>query len=122
MGLKKNVTLPNGVQLRYFRIATMTQHVNEATILEVQGYTSQAKRREEKAAIAANQEAGEAIVEYDAYIETSFFNLPYDPSMNIVGAYGYLKTLPEFEGAADVLEIDQPEEADAVEEEAADGE
>lgn len=104
MGLKKNVTLPNGVQLRYFRIAVMTQHVNEATILEVQGYTSQAKRKEEISALAANREAGEAVVECDAYIESSFHNLEYDPDMTIPKAYAYLKTLPEFEGAEDALD------------------
>ena len=101
MGLKKNITLPNGVMLRYHRIAVLTQHVNMATIIEVQGYTSQAKRTEEREAVSANAEAGEAVVDYDAYIETTFHNLPYDPEMTVEGAYEYLKTLPEYEGATD---------------------
>lgn len=104
MGLKKHVTLSNGVQLNYHRIAVMTQHVNVATILEVQGYTSKAKRLEEKAALAANQEAGEVVVECNVYVEGTFYNIPYDADMTIPGAYGYLKTLPEFEGAEDVIE------------------
>lgn len=111
MGLKKHVTLSNGVQLNYHRIAVMTQHVNVATILEVQSYTSKAKRVEEKAALAANQEAGEVVVECDVYVEGTFYNLPYDAEMTIPGAYGYLKGLPEFEGATDVLELDAEEPA-----------
>lgn len=109
MGLKKHVTLSNGVQLNYHRIAVMTQHVNVATILEVQSYTSKAKRVEEKAALAANQEAGEVVVECDVYVEGTFYNIPYDAEMTIPGAYNYLKGLSEFEGATDVLELDAEE-------------
>lgn len=99
MGLKKHEMLPNGVQLNYHRIVTLTQHVNNNTFVEVQSYTSQAKRKEEQAAIAANQAAGEAVAEYDAYTETRFFNWPYDPEMTVAKAYKALKELPEFEGA-----------------------
>lgn len=104
MGPKKSVVQENGVQLRYHRIVTLLQHVNVQTIIEVASYTSQAKRNEEKAADAANMEAGEVVVACDAYTSTSLYNLDYDPDMTIPKAYAYLKAQPEFEGAEDALD------------------
>lgn len=127
MGLKKRISQPNGVSLNYHRVVSVTTVTNSQTVIEVAGYTSKAKRLEEKSAAEAVARGEEASC--DVYIATSYVEAPYQPEMGVIGAYGYLKTLPEFEGATDVLEIDQPEEAeqeteaaDAVEEEAADGE
>lgn len=122
MGLKKRISQPNGVSLNYHRVVSVTTVTNNQTVIEVAGYTSKAKRLEEKAAAEAVAMGEEASC--DVYIATSYVEAPYQPEMGVIGAYGYLKTLPEFEGAADVLEIDQPEEAeaDAVEEEGTDGE
>ncbi len=36
------------------------------------------------------------------YSKSITYETEYDPNMTIESAYGYLKTLPEFEGAEDV--------------------
>lgn len=104
MGLKKRISQGNGVVLNYHRVVSVHTITNDQTIVEVAGYTSQAKRREEKEAaelVAQGQPA-----ECDVYIATTYFNAEYDPGMTVINAYEYLKGLPEFEGATDVLELD----------------
>lgn len=103
MGLKKHETLPSGVQLNYHRIVSMNVVVGEQIIVEVASYTSQAKRREEQAALAQARETGD-YPDVDVFVSTRYFNACYDPEMSIAGAYAYLKTLPEFEGAEDALD------------------
>lgn len=102
MGLKKHETLPSGVQLNYHRVVSMNVVVGEQNIVEVASYTSQAKRKEEIAALAQARESGE-YPEVDVFVHTRYFTAEYDPEMSVVGAYGYLKTLDEFEGAEDAL-------------------
>lgn len=107
MGLKKRISQGNGVVLNYHRVVSVHTITNNQTIVEVAGYTSQAKRREEKEAaelVAQGQPA-----ECDVYIATTYFNAEYDPGMTVINAYNYLKGLPEFEGATDVLELDAEE-------------
>lgn len=99
MGLRKHITLPNGVQLNYHRVTSVNNITNVQTVIEVSGYTSQAKRREE-ATMISDPENNPA----DVFIDTRFIAVDYDPEMTISKAYDYLKTLPEFEGAEDALE------------------
>ena len=53
MGLKKHITLPNGIQLNYHRVVSVNVITNQQNLIEVAGYTSQAKRREEQAMLDA---------------------------------------------------------------------
>lgn len=97
MALLRETELPSGVAVRYHRVVSLNCITNVANIVEVASYTTAEKRAEEKAAL----EAGEGM---DVFIETRFYDVPYDQGMTVEGAYAYLKTLPEFEGAADVPE------------------
>ena len=103
MGLKKHVTLNNGVQLNYFRVVSVHVITNQQNIIEVAGYTSQAKRREEQAALAQAQETGE-YPETNVYIDTQMVVAPYDQEMTVASAYEWLKDNAGFEEADDVLE------------------
>lgn len=98
MALSKRVALGNGVATYYHRVVTLNIVTNAQNLIEVASYTSRAKRDEEAAAMGA----GEPM---DVYVDTSIHCAPYDPSMTISGAYEWLKAnVPEFEGAADVLD------------------
>lgn len=109
MGLKKRVVLPSGVALNYHRVVSLNVVTNEQNIIEVASYTSQAKREEEKAALATAREAGE-YPEVNVFIETQMFTAPYDQDMTVESAYGWLKEQPLFEGASDVIEEREPTE------------
>lgn len=97
MALSKRVGLGNGVVVNYHRVAEVRTITNVATEVTVTSYTSKSKRAEEQAALAA----GEPM---DVYMEAAYYEAPYDQHMSVDSAYEWLKTLPEFEGAADVLE------------------
>lgn len=97
MALAKEIELQNGVTLRYHRVVSVNIVTNLCNLVEVCGYTSQAKREEERAAIAA----GEPM---DVYLHTDTYEAPYDQGMTVQSAYGWLKGLPEYGGAEDVLE------------------
>ena len=103
MGLKKHVTLPNGVQLNYHRVVSVLVITNQENVIEVASYTSQAKRREEQAALATAKETGEYPLT-DVYIETQNVTCPYDQSMTVDSAYAWLKANAGYEDADDVLE------------------
>lgn len=103
MGLKKHVTLSNGVQLNYFRVVCMNVITNQQNTIEVAGYTSQAKRREEQAAYAECSETG-SFPEIEVFIDTQFYAAPYDQEMTIADAYGWLKENAGFEQATDIFE------------------
>lgn len=113
MAISKKITLANGVAVNYHRVVSVNTITNHANVIELASYTSKTKRTEEKAALeagraAAAAEGGDApnagAVEHDVFIQTSYFNADYDQGMTIVDAYEWVKALPEFEGAADVLE------------------
>ncbi len=95
MSLKKNIALSNGIQLNYHRVAALHIYVNNQNVIEVQSYTSEDKRKEEKEAIPLG-------LPHDVYIEARYYDVPYDQNMTISDAYEYLKTLPEFENAEDI--------------------
>lgn len=113
MAISKKITLANGVAVNYHRVVSVNTVTNVSNIIELASYTSKAKRTEEKAALeagraAAAAEGGDApnagAVEHDVFIQTSYYNAGYDQGMTIVDAYEWVKALPEFEGATDVLE------------------
>ena len=98
MALSTEQELPSGVILRYWRVVGLDIGTNVQNTIEVCGYTSQAKREAERAAI----EAGEP---FDVFTDTRWHVAPYDQEMTIAGAYEWLKeNIDEFKEAQDVLE------------------
>lgn len=94
MALIKEIELENGVKVNYHRIVSVNNVTNHASIIEIASYTSKEKREQEKEAFAK----GEFI---DVFKETKFIEKEYEEDLNVVSAYEYLKTLPEFSGCAD---------------------
>ena len=92
MGLSNVTELPNGVTVSYYRIASLTVHVNRDCIIELAGYTSQGKRDEEAAQGT------------EVYVHTRYVNVPYDPDFSVSKAYALVKELDGFEGAEDVID------------------
>lgn len=94
MGLKKEITLGNGVSVNYHRIVSINNITNVSTIIEVASYTSKEKREEEKDAI-------ENATEMNVFIDTEYINKEYTENLTIKEAYKYLKTLDKFKDAID---------------------
>lgn len=94
MALIKEIELNNGVKVNYHRIVSVNNITNHVSIIEVASYTSKEKREQEKEAF----EKGKFI---DAFKETKFIEKEYEEDLNVVSAYEYLKTLPEFSGCTD---------------------
>lgn len=94
MALIKEIELNNGVKVNYHRIVSVNNVTNHASIIEIASYTSKEKREQEKEAF----EKGKFI---DAFKETKFIEKEYEEDLNVVSAYEYLKTLPEFSGCTD---------------------
>lgn len=94
MALIKEIELENGIKVNYHRIVSVNNITNHASIIEIASYTSKEKREQEKEAF----EKGKFI---DAFKETKFIEKEYEEDLNVVSAYEYLKTLPEFSGCTD---------------------
>ena len=94
MALIKEIELNNGVKVNYHRIVSVNNITNHVSIIEVASYTSKEKREQEKEAF----EKGKFI---DVFKETKFIEKEYEEDLNVVSAYEYLKTLPEFSGCTD---------------------
>lgn len=93
MGLKKEITLDNGVIVNYHRIVSLNNITNVSTIIEVGSYTSKEKRKEEKDAI-------ENATEMNVFINTEYINKEYTENLTIKEAYEYLKTLEKYKNAS----------------------
>lgn len=96
MGIIKDNELPNGVNLSYYRIVSLTTVVGVQSIIELAGYTSQEKREEEQ---EADPETG-----CNVYIDTQYISVDYDPDFSVNKAYALLKAMPEWEDAEDVID------------------
>lgn len=96
MAILKNIELENGVATNYHRIVSLTSIVNNQNIIEVASYINKNKREEEK------EVSNQSNTEMNVFINTKYYNVPYDEEMNIKTAYEYLKTLGEFKDAKDV--------------------
>lgn len=101
MALKKRIELNNGVVVEYHRITSLRIFTNIQNTAVVASYVSQNKREEERDAIKNFEPM-------NVYIDTKYYNFPYNQKMSIEDAYNALKQLPEFEGATDVFEEGQP--------------
>ena len=97
MALYKEIILGNGVVVNYHRVVSVNIITNVQNIIEVASYTSKEKREEEKTAIKTGGDS-------NVFIETTYLNADCDQTMSIASAYDYLKTLPEYEDATDVMD------------------
>lgn len=98
MALKKPITKSNGLTLNYHRIAMVKIDTNQQITILLYSYLNEEARNYEKA-YAAGEIEGEPTF---PYVDYEYINLDYDESMNIVNAYEWLKTQPDFVGAEDV--------------------
>lgn len=97
MALSKNITLENGVIVKYHRIVSILQIINHATIIETASYTSEEKRTEEKQAIENSDEM-------NIFIHTERIPIEYTANMTINQAYEYLLTTPKYKKASSIWE------------------
>lgn len=101
MALKKEITLDNGIIVKYHRIVSLSKITNQSNIIEVASYTSKEKREEEKEAIKKGQESGEAI-STNIFIDTTYINKEYSETEAIEDAYIYLKSIEKYKNAIDI--------------------
>jgi len=94
MAILKSIELQNGITVNYHRVVSVNNVTNHASIIEVASYTSKAKREEEKEKLANNEEM-------DIFINSDYLETPYDPDLNVISAYEYLKTTEKYSGAED---------------------
>ena len=91
MALFKAVRQDDGVTTSYHRILYLTKTVNRQNSVAVLSYVDNDSRESEKANVMLQP-----------YLKAVTYEMAYDPEMTIESAYGYLKTLPVFEGATDI--------------------
>lgn len=103
MALKKDITLSNGILVTYHRVISVTNVVNQYTLIEVGSYLNEDLRNKEKEWYAKNPERY-----FDVFMNTTHHQMEYNKEINVDNAYEYLKTLDIFEGAEDIFE--KPEE------------
>lgn len=101
MGLKKQITLNNGIVVNYHRIISLNKITNQYNVIELGSYLSQEARQEEQNKLETGLETQEA-VPMNIFIESNYLTIPYDEQMTIEQAYDYLKNLDDFKGAIDV--------------------
>lgn len=94
MALIKKITLENGISVNYHRIVSITNIVNNQTIIEIASYTSKSKRDEEKDALKKG-------AKMDVFIKTKFENFDYSENLSVSDAYEYIKQLERFENSKD---------------------
>lgn len=90
-----------GLPLNYHRITSIVQATNDFAQIQLCSYISMADREREKVLVATNEEPSEPV---PIYTTVHYFNCEYTDGMTCTQAYEYLKTIPEFADATDVLE------------------
>ena len=95
MALIKDITLGNGVTVRYHRVVRIEGFPGVQTSIEVASYCSEDGRANEVAALSSDGSPESPA----PYIATSYFVLDYVDGMTASAAYAYLLSLPEFAGA-----------------------
>lgn len=88
MALIKAVEKPSGIIFNYHRITSLQIFTNIQNTIEVGSYISKEKRELEK-----NDPL------QSAYVEATFYVIPYDQDMTIDSAYDWLKQQPEWKDA-----------------------
>lgn len=94
MAILKSIELQNGITVSYHRVVSVNNITNHASIIEVASYTNKAKREEEKEKLENHEEM-------DIFINSDYLETEYDPDLNVISAYEYLKTTKKFEGCED---------------------
>lgn len=89
MALQKSITQEDGVITNYHRILLLQSVINHHVSIGVLSYIDESGRRSESS-------------ETRPYKAAITYETDYVENMTIEDAYGYLKTLPEFEGATDI--------------------
>lgn len=98
MALKKEIKSYNGVNLKYHRIVGINKIINQCVILEIASYVNEDGREEE----INYYNSTEKNKRMDAFINTTYLNLPYEDEKTIKDYYDYLKTTDKFKDAEDV--------------------
>lgn len=93
MALYKAIKQNDGVTTNYHRILYVQITTNRQNSIAVLSYVDDTSRDAEKGNVMSQP-----------YQKAVTYETAYDPNMTIEAAYGYLKTLPLFEGATDILE------------------
>lgn len=106
MALKKGIVGEDGVALSYHRIVSISMIINGITTIEVGSYINQKYRENQLHNESVSSEDVEREI-IPPYILPRYYLLPYTDDMTVKKAYEYLKTLPEFEGAEDVLDDEE---------------
>lgn len=91
MALYKEIKQSDGVPTNYHRILFVQITTNGQNSIAVLSYVDNLSR--------ADEQANDGFTPYRKAVT---YETDYDPTMTIEKAYDYLKTLPEFEGAADI--------------------
>ena len=103
MAIKISVTADNGVVTEYHRIALLSIDVNNQNTILVHSYLNEDGRQIEKDYANGLYNDVEQGMMHFPYVDATYFNLDYDGTMSIKEAYAYIKTLPQFEGAEDII-------------------
>lgn len=95
MALQKAIILDSGVTVNYHRVVSVNNVTNQASIIEIASYTSAEKRQEELEKFANHEPM-------NVFIETEYLGIEYNQTLDVVGAYAYLKTLDKFADSEDI--------------------
>lgn len=102
MAIRIPVTEDNGIVTDYHRIALLRIEPHQQNTILVHSYLGEAGRQVEKDYAAGLYRDVDAGMMNFPYVRAKYFHLKYDEEMTITKAYEYLKTLPWFEGGADI--------------------
>lgn len=100
MALKLTVVGEDTVTTSYHRVVKIETVVNRYTRIQVESVIDESARSIQKA-----YDGSESYV--PPYSTVMYYTTDYGAFNDVTGAYEYLKSLPEFEGATDIFEEGQ---------------
>ena len=80
MALLKEIKLENGISLRYHRIVSINNIVNNQIMMEIASYIDEGQRTREKGGAE------------DVFIHTEFINMPSEEQTDIASLYRAIQT------------------------------
>lgn len=89
MALQKEIRQDNGIVTQYHRVFFIQSIINRHTSIAVLSYVDEPSREMED-------------TDMPPYKAAITYETDYKENITVEEAYGYLKTLPEFEGAEDI--------------------
>lgn len=99
MALYKPIKQDDGVITNYHRIMFCQLTTNAGVSIAVLSYIDKGAREEEENGTVTKP-----------YVRSITYETDYDKNMTVKKAYEFLKTLPVFEGAEDILDDNDPDE------------